>query len=55
MFIGSHNPTVCFKYGGGFRDWKRTDSPWMEHAAWFTFCVYVTYIKGPTFIRDCHG
>ena len=54
MFIGSHDRTVCFHCGGGgLKDWKRTDNSWMQHAAWFPFCVYVRCIKGLNFIRDC--
>jgi len=51
LFIGSNDRSVCF-HCGGLKDWKRTEDQWMKHAAWFPFCVYVRYIKGPTFIRD---
>ena len=52
MFIGSHDRAVCFQCGGGLKEWLRTYDQWVQHAAWFPFCVYVTYIKGPSFIRD---
>jgi len=45
--------TICFHCGGGLRDWLQTDDAWAQHAAWFPFCVFVRYIKGPTFIREC--
>ena len=53
QFTGSGDRTVCFFCGGGLMDWLESDDPWTEHAKWFPFCVYVRFVKGPTFINEC--
>jgi hypothetical protein len=50
---GSGDNTICFHCVGGLRDWEEDDDHWFEHGAWFPYCVYVTYVKGPAFIRQC--
>jgi hypothetical protein len=52
--VGLKDRTVCFHCGDGLKDWKRTVVPRQEHAAWFPFCVYASYIKGATFVSYCH-
>jgi len=29
------------------------DNGWQEQGYWFPFCVYVRYVKGPAFYREC--
>jgi hypothetical protein len=52
VLTGRGDDTVCFHCGGGLREWKETDEPWSEHAAWFPKCLYVNHIKGMQFIRQ---
>jgi len=44
---------VCFHCGGGLQDWLSEDKAFHEHGYWFPFCVYVRYVKGPAFYREC--
>jgi len=37
----------------GASGWVPTDIAWQEHGYWFPFCVYVRYVKGPAFYREC--
>jgi hypothetical protein len=34
-------------------EWIPPDQPWVEHARFYPYCVYLTYVKGPDFIREC--
>jgi len=45
--------TRCFHCGGLLYAWRTTDEPFAEHARWYPNCVFVRYIKGEEFIRDC--
>jgi hypothetical protein len=44
---------ICFHCGGALVDWGCDDHPFSEHAAWFPYCVYVNYIRGPDFVGEC--
>lgn len=53
FYTGNDDRTICFHCGGSLKDWLQNDNPFEEHAAYFPFCVYVRFIKGPTFISEC--
>jgi hypothetical protein len=36
-----------------FTAWKQNDIPWRDHAVGYPSCVFVRYIKGDQFIREC--
>ena len=50
---GEGDLTHCFHSGGILGAWRTTDDPFVEHARWYPNCVFVRYIKGEQFIRDC--
>jgi len=52
VITGYHDETICFHCGIGIHEWLLSDNPFQEHASWSPYCVYVHYIKGPTFIRE---
>ena len=54
-FTGRGDESVCFHCGGGLRFWQRTDDPWKEHALWFPYCVFLRYVKGTEFVRQCEN
>jgi len=45
--------TKCFHCGGELQGWRRTDVSWTETGLRFPYFVFVRYIKGEAFIRDC--
>jgi len=45
--------SVCFHCNGCLVEWLSQDKPWHEHGFWFPDCVYVKYIKGPSFYHEC--
>ena len=51
---GEGDLTCCFHCGGILGAWRNIDDPFVEHARWYPNCVFVRYIKGEEFIRDCH-
>ena len=53
LLTGWNDQTKCSHCGGGLQDWLIADDPWQEHAWWFPYFVYLRYIKGPIFIREC--
>lgn len=48
---GPGDTVKCFFCGGGLKDWRQTDDPWIEHARWFPRCGYVAMVKGERFIQ----
>jgi len=44
--------TTCFHCDIRLRDWVSGDIAFAEHAIWSPFCVYVTFVKGKTFIDE---
>ena len=52
---GSEDCTKCFTCSGMLKDWLQTDDPWRKHAVGFPFCIYVRFMKGDAFIRECHN
>jgi hypothetical protein len=53
FLAGWNDGTVCYHCGGALFEWAAADGPWVEYARFFPYCVYLTYVKGPTFIREC--
>ncbi|KAH3725741.1 hypothetical protein DPMN_051590 [Dreissena polymorpha] len=49
-YTGTGDEVRCFQCGGGMRNWKQGDDPWMEHAYWFPDCEYVRQRRGQDFI-----
>jgi len=45
--------SVCFNCNVCLVDWLPQDEPFLEHGYWFPDFVYVRYIKGPSFYREC--
>jgi len=52
-YIGLSDQVKCFYCDGGLRNWQPEDLPWVEHARWFSRCVYVRLVKGDEFITQC--
>jgi hypothetical protein len=44
---------MCHHCGGSLFESISTDEPWVEHARFFPYCMYLTYVQGPAFIREC--
>jgi hypothetical protein len=53
LSTGIGDKTICFHCCGSLVDWGCDDHPCSKHAAWFPYCVYVNYIRGPDFVRNC--
>jgi len=49
---GRGDETIFFHCGIGIHEWLPSDNAYQEHRRWSPFCVYVRYLKGPTFIRE---
>merc|ERR1712212_369152 len=52
-YIGCSDQVKCFYCDGGLRNWQPEDAPWIEHARWFSKCVFVRLVKGDEFIAKC--
>lgn len=52
-YIGCSDQVKCFYCDGGLRNWQPEDAPWVEHARWFSKCVFVRLVKGDEFIAKC--
>jgi len=52
-YIGLSDQVKCFYCDGGLRNWQPEDLPWVEHARWFSRCVFVRLVKGDEFISQC--
>jgi len=55
LFTGQGDGTICFHCGGGLKKGRPADDAWREHALWFPYCLYIRYIKGEEFIRECRS
>ncbi|XP_063981785.1 death-associated inhibitor of apoptosis 1-like [Diachasmimorpha longicaudata] len=54
-YTGRGDETQCYMCGGGLKDWEPKDTPWEQHAKWFSKCYYVLLIKGQAFIDSVNG
>ena len=52
VITGNLDNTTCFHCDIGILDWVPGDIAFAEHARWSPFCVYVTFVKGKTFIDE---
>ncbi|KAK3590330.1 hypothetical protein CHS0354_011850 [Potamilus streckersoni] len=53
-FLGTADVVRCFACDGGLKNWEPEDDPWIEHARWFSSCVYLRHVKGEEFIQLVH-
>ncbi|XP_060585987.1 E3 ubiquitin-protein ligase XIAP-like [Ruditapes philippinarum] len=53
FFCGTQDLVRCFFCGGGMKNWEYGDSPWIEHARWFSTCAYLKQCKGEDFVNLC--
>jgi len=49
MIVGPDDNVRCFQCGGGFRNWKQDDDPWVEHQRWFPRCPFVAATRNRAF------
>jgi hypothetical protein len=54
LIPGWSDMCLCFHCSGALIDWKSTDDPWVEHARYFPYCVYLNYIKEHAFVQHHH-
>jgi len=52
VISGTSESTTCFHCDIGLRNWVPGDIAFAEHEKWSPFCVYVTFVKGKTFIDE---
>jgi len=52
-YIGLSDQVKCFYCDGGLRNWQAEDVPWVEHARWFSRCVFVRLVKGDEYVKKC--
>jgi len=52
-YIGLSDQVKCFYCDGGLRNWQSEDIPWVEHARWFSKCVFVRLVKGDEYVNKC--
>ncbi|XP_071626658.1 death-associated inhibitor of apoptosis 2 [Temnothorax longispinosus] len=52
-YSGYEDQVRCFHCDGGLRNWQPTDDVWVEHARWFSHCVFVNLVRGHEFVRYC--
>lgn len=49
---GERDRVVCFKCGGGLKDWQSNEDPWEEHAKHYPGCSYLLAEKGQEFVNS---
>lgn len=54
FYTGKADQTICFHCGGGLMAWGDDDDPWVQHAAWFQTCPFVSFQKGQEYIRAAY-
>ena len=52
FYLGVSDKVKCFHCDNNLDHWKVTDDPWVEHARWFSDCVFLTQSKGNTFKKE---
>ncbi|KAK7582126.1 hypothetical protein V9T40_013571 [Parthenolecanium corni] len=55
FYHGSDDCTICFHCGGGLKEWKDSDDPWIEHAYWYPRCGFVLSMKGKEYVDHSWG
>ncbi|KAL6480372.1 hypothetical protein MHYP_G00114050 [Metynnis hypsauchen] len=49
---GEQDRVICFKCGGGLKDWQPTEDPWEEHAKHYPGCSFLLAEKGQEFVNS---
>ncbi|XP_015206749.1 E3 ubiquitin-protein ligase XIAP [Lepisosteus oculatus] len=49
---GVQDRVICFKCGGGLKDWQSDEEPWEEHAKYYPGCSFVLMEKGQQFVNS---
>jgi hypothetical protein len=52
FYLGDSDKVKCFHCDIGLCNWEETDDPWVEHARWFSDCVFLILSKGDEFIKE---
>ncbi|XP_065583467.1 putative inhibitor of apoptosis isoform X2 [Artemia franciscana] len=52
FYLGESDKVKCFHCDMGLCNWEVTDDPWVEHARWFSDCVFLIQSKGDEFIKE---
>jgi len=47
VIVGPDDNVRCFQCGGGFKNWKQDDDPWLEHQRWFPRCPFIAATRTP--------
>uniref|UniRef100_A0A3P9J2W1 E3 ubiquitin-protein ligase XIAP n=1 Tax=Oryzias latipes TaxID=8090 RepID=A0A3P9J2W1_ORYLA len=48
---GVGDGVICFRCGGGLKDWDPEDNPWEEHAKYYPGCSFLLSEKGQEFVN----
>uniref|UniRef100_A0A8C8DMD5 E3 ubiquitin-protein ligase XIAP n=1 Tax=Oryzias sinensis TaxID=183150 RepID=A0A8C8DMD5_9TELE len=48
---GEGDEVICFRCGGGLKDWDPEDNPWEEHAKYYPGCSFLLSEKGQEFVN----
>ncbi|XP_060606912.1 baculoviral IAP repeat-containing protein 7-B-like [Ruditapes philippinarum] len=51
FFTGAGDSVRCYYCGAGFKNWKRSDDPWVVHARHAPHCMHVILTKGEEFVE----
>lgn len=49
---GERDRVMCFKCGGGVKDWQPNEDPWEEHAKHYPGCSFLLAEKGQEFVNS---
>ena len=51
FYTGTGDHVTCFYCGGCLIDWEETDTPWEQHAIWYSNCQFIKLIKGVEYVE----
>ncbi|XP_067313859.1 E3 ubiquitin-protein ligase XIAP [Pseudorasbora parva] len=49
---GEQDRVICFKCGGGVKDWMSDEDPWEEHARHYPGCSFLLAEKGEEYVNN---
>ncbi|XP_057204853.1 E3 ubiquitin-protein ligase XIAP isoform X2 [Triplophysa rosa] len=49
---GERDKVICFKCGGGVKDWLPDEDPWEEHAKYYPGCSFLLAEKGNEYVSQ---
>ena len=55
FYLGKSDFVACFRCGGVLTNWREGDDPFVEHARWYPYCIFIYVTKGLQFIRKVHN